>query len=446
MTHTARETRLLETAAALLKGSPADETEVVLAEGRSYLTRFSRNRIHQNVGAEDVSAIVRVVRGNRLGVATASSLEPDALEATLGSAVAIADASQPVDDWPGLPGPRPVPELDGWDSETAEAGAAARADVAARIVHASAKQKGEAAGAVRTEDETLCVANSHGTAVAASTTHAEVNTVATLDDGSGYAEGVSRRLADLDGDRIGRTAARKAKTSRKPAAVEPGRYDVVLEPAATAEWIDYLAYIAFSGKDADEGQSPLAGKLGARVTGEAVTLWDNSLDPRTLPMAFDFEGQPKRRIALITKGVAKAVATNHYRARRLGKRRSTGHALPASSRYECFPMHLAMKGGGASRKRLIEATERGLLITRFHYTNILDPMKTVLTGMTRDGVWLIEQGEVVGPVRNLRYTENVLEALGRLDGLSRALTLVRGPVLAPCVRVRDVQFSGATEF
>jgi predicted Zn-dependent protease len=273
-----------------------------------------------------------------------------------------------------------------------------------------------------------------------------VHTVVTRGDGSGYAEGLSTRLADVDGRAIGRRAARKAADSREPRPLPPGRYDVILEPPAVAEWLEYLSYIAFSGKNFDEGRSPLSGKLGEKVTGEQVTVWDNALSARTLPQAFDFEGMPKQRLAIIDRGVAKAVGTGYYRARRLGKRRSSGHALPASAAFECLPLHLFMKGGTSSAERLVRETQRGLLITRFHYTNILDPLKTVLTGMTRDGTFLVEGGEIVGPVRNLRYTENVLAAWGRIEGLSRRLMLVRGPAVVPAMRVQQVQFTGATEF
>jgi len=273
-----------------------------------------------------------------------------------------------------------------------------------------------------------------------------VRTVVTCGNGSGYAEGLSSRVSDIDARSIGRRAARKAADSRNPRAADPGRYDVILEPAATGEWLEFLSYIAFSGKNFQEGRSPLSGRLGQRVTGEAVTILDAARDPRTLPHAFDYEGMPAARLTLIQRGVAKAVGTNYYRARRLGKRRSTGHALPASTSYECLPLHLFMKGGESSLERMIRETKRGLLVTRFHYTNILDPMKTVLTGMTRDGTFLVENGEVVGPVRNLRYTENVLEALGRIDGASRHLALVKGPCVVPALRIGEVQFTGATEF
>ena len=442
-----REARLLEIGREAVRASPADETEILLSEGRDLLTRFSTNRIHQNVGVEEVWAAIRVVVGKRIGVATAGSLQPEALAGARDEALAIARAADPVDDWPGLPPPRPVQKVDGYDPATAETAAEARADMAGAIIAAAKARKAEAAGAVEVEESSLAVVSSAGVEVASSSTKAQAHTVMTCEDGSGYAEGISPRIGDLDGRAIGRRAAAKAAGSRKPRAVEPGRYDVVLEPAAVAEWLEYLSYIAFSGKNYEEGRSPLSGKLGQSVTGEAVTIWDNALDPRTIPMSFDFEGMPKERLTLISRGVAKAVATGHYRARRLKKRRSTGSALPSSTSYECLPLHLFMKGGESSAARLVKDTKRGLLVTRFHYTNILDPLKTVLTGMTRDGTFLVENGEVVGPVRNLRYTENVLEALGRIDGASRRLVLSRGgPCVVPTLRLRGVQFTGTTEF
>lgn len=446
MTPHDRQARLLDIAKATFDRSDADETEVLVSEGRSFLTRFSGNRIHQNVGTEEAGAIVRVVVGKRLGVATASGLEPDALDETIRAARDIAMASEVVDDWPGLPEPQPVPEVDAWDEATANTSPEARADMAGQIIAAAEAVGGQAAGAVETEDESLAIASTAGVAAAFSRTRAEIGTVVAAGDGEGYAEGVARRAGDLDAAAIGQRAAGKADAGRGPRALEPGRYDVVLEPAAIAEWLEYLAYVAFSGKDVDEGRSPLAGRLGEKVTGEQVTLWDDSLDDRTLPLPFDYEGTPKRRLTLIEAGVAKGVATNHYRAKRLGRPSSTGHALPASSSYECFPMHLFLGGGEETAEGLVAGTERGLLVTRFHYTNILDSMRTVLTGMTRDGTFLVENGRIAGPVKNLRYTENVLEALGRIDGMSKELTLVRGPVVVPTVRIRGVQFSGATEF
>ncbi len=441
-----REQRLLGFGRAIVEACPADETEILLADGREFLTRFAGNRIHQNVGTEEATAVVRVVVDRRVGVATADSLEHDALKAAHDAALAIAEASEPDPDWPGLPPPRTVKPAKAYHPATALATAGTRAKFAADVIAAAHEKDGEAAGIVQTGEGSLAVVNSRGVGVVASYTRAEANALVTSGDGSGWADGVAMRLSDLDARRIGKRAALTAEKSRNPQPLDPGAYDVVLEPSAAAEWVQYLAYVAFSGKDIDEGQSPLAGRLGETVTGKQVTLWDNARDRRTLPQPFDYEGQPARRLSLIKAGVAEGVATNHYRARRLGKRVSTGHALPASSPYECMPMHLFMKGGNATAKQLVGEMERGLLVTRFHYTNVLNPMQTVLTGMTRDGTFWVENGRIAHAVRNLRYTENILAALGRIDGMTKRLTRVPGPCVVPTVRVRGVQFSGATEF
>jgi len=446
MTPREREARLLEIGQSLVATSAADETELLMVDGREWLTRFSRNQIHQNVGTEEGGGLIRVVLGQRVGTATASRLAPEDLARAVESALAMARVTEPLADWPGLPRPRAVRPVEAYDEATAAETADGRTDRVAALVAEVARRRGEAAGALHLEDRTTAVVSSRGVAVAASHTRATMHAVVTCEDGSGYAEACGRSVGEIDAARIGRTAARMAAASRQPRALEPGRYDVVLEPAAVAEWVQMLAYLAFSGKLYDEGQSPLCGKMGTRVTGEAITIRDNPRDLRGLPEAFDFEGMPARRLTLLDRGVAKAVATNTYRARRMGKRQSTGHALPAASGGECAPMHLEMAGGRESRRQLLAGLERGLLVTRFHYTNILDPMKTVLTGMTRDGTFLVEHGRVVGPVRNLRYTENVLEALARADGIGRERVLVRGPCRVPAMRVRGVQFTGTTGF
>jgi len=442
----ARQERLLALGHRVVEASEADETEVVLTEGRVFLTRFARNRIHQNVGTAEASAVVRVVVDKRVGVAVTESLDPEALASARTSALEAAEASEPDPSWPGLPPPRPVRPVEAYDPATAGVGPDERAEFVTAVVAAARQRGGEAAGYIQTLEGARAVVSSRGVAVAESATQAEAVALVTCEDGSGWAEAAAMRFSDLDAGRLGRRAALVAEKSRRPRPIEPGVYDVVLEPSAVAEWIQYLAYVALSGKDFEEGRSPLAGRLGRPVTGTQVSIWDNPRDRRTLRQAFDFEGQPTRRLSLIRRGVAEGVGTNYYRARRLGRRVSTGHALPANSSMECLPTHLFMKGGRAGARELVAGLERGLLITRFHYTNVLDPMTVRLTGMTRDGTFLVERGRIVHPVRNLRYTEDVLEALGRIDGLARRLVLVPGPCVVPAVRIRGVHFTGTTEF
>ncbi len=442
-----REARLLEIGREVVRASPADETEIVLSEGRDLLTRFSTNHIHQNVGTEEVWAAIRVVLGKRVGVATAGSLRPEALTGARDEAMAIAKASDRVDDWPGLPPARPVKKVDGYDPATAETTAEARADLAGEIIAAAKARKAEAAGAVEVEESSLAAASSAGVAVASSYTKAQTHTVMTCEDGSGYAEGLSTRVSDLSGRVIGRRAAAKAADSRKPRAAEAGRYDVVLEPAAVAEWLEYLSYIAFSGKNYEEGRSPLSGKLGQCVTGEAVTIWDNALDPRTVPMAFDFEGMPKERLTLISRGVAKAVATGHYRARRLRKRRSTGSALPFFDELRvpaAAPLHEGRHIERRAAGQGHQARPPGHAVPLHEHPR---PPENDPDG--DDAGWDVpdrgRRGRRPGAEPAV-YRERA-GGPGPDRRRSRRLTLVRGgPCVVPTMRVRGVQFTGTTEF
>jgi predicted Zn-dependent protease len=223
---------------------------------------------------------------------------------------------------------------------------------------------------------------------------------------------------------------------------------VVLEPAATAELVGLLSYCGFGALAEQEGRSFLSGRLGERITGESVTIVDDATDPRTIALPFDFEGVPKRPVTLLERGVAVGVVHDTYTASR-AQTRSTGHALPAPNSYGPLATSLVMSPGDSSLDELIEGTQRGLLVTRFFYTNILDPRQTTFTGMTRDGLYLIEGGKVVGAAKNMRVTDSVLAALGRISAVSAGLEAHRatvGTVLAPAVRLDGLNFSSGTEF
>jgi predicted Zn-dependent protease len=179
-----------------------------------------------------------------------------------------------------------------------------------------------------------------------------------------------------------------------------------------------------------------------------VDLWDDGRDPRGLPLAFDFEGVPKQRVAFFERGVARGVVYDRQTAARAG-RASTGHALPAPNTAGPLPTNLFLGTGDASDADLLAGIERGIWVTRFWYVNVVHPTQTVLTGMTRDGTFLIERGEVTRPIRNLRFTTSVLDALASVERVGRDALLIQswlGGSLVPALRVGRVTFTGATEF
>ena len=432
----------------VLAASEAAETEIMLATGEDYLTRFANNQIHQNVGSRGATAVIRTVTDRRIGVAEAESLEADALRETLARAQEIAAVRPPLEDFHGLPTGGKVRPVVAYDAPTAACSPRDRADMVGALVAVAKRRKAEAAGLVATGAEELLVANSRGVRAWHRSTSARFQTVVTCGDGSGYAEDQSFALGNLDAKRVIRDGVGKAARSRKPHPIDGGEYDVVLEPAAVGSLLPLFSHIGFGAKAFQEGRSFMSGRLGQKVTGDGITIVDNVHHTKLRGMPFDFEGVPTRRVKLIDRGTAAGVVWDSYLAgREKGRRASTGHALPPThASYGAMPRGLVMAGGGDSLRGLIAGTERGLLVTRFHYVNVAERMKAVLTGMTRDGTFRIENGKVTHPVHNLRFTESVLEAFGRADGLTRMRRVIDGRLLCPAMRIRAFRFTGTTGF
>ncbi|HMA33953.1 MAG TPA: metallopeptidase TldD-related protein, partial [Chloroflexia bacterium] len=245
---------------------------------------------------------------------------------------------------------------------------------------------------------------------------------------------------------LGREAIDKAVRSQNPIDIAPGAYDVILEEYAMGEMLQYLSYIGMGALALQEGRSFM--RLGEQITGANITIYDDGADPRCLPMPFDFEGVPKQRVEIIQNGVAKAVVYDTYTAGRAPGKTSTGHGLPAPNTFGPLPLNLILAPGPTPKADLIRGVKRGLWVTRFHYVNIVHPLQTVLTGMTRDGTFLIEDGVITRPVKNLRFTQSVLAALSQAE-LANTLKLQKGflgGILVPAARIAGFNFSSATDF
>jgi predicted Zn-dependent protease len=200
-----------------------------------------------------------------------------------------------------------------------------------------------------------------------------------------------------------------------------------------------------------EGRSFMVGKIGEQIVDPRVSIWDDASDPRGLPLPFDFEGVPKQRVDLIENGVARGVVYDSYRAGKEEGKTSTGHALPAPNSFGPFPLNTFFGAGDATLEEMIASTERGLYITRFHYTRPVEPTKVVVTGMTRDGTFLIEDGKIACPVRNLRFTQSYLDALNHVDMIGKDHRLLSGMgglggTVQPALKLGSFAFTGVTEF
>ena len=296
------------------------------------------------------------------------------------------------------------------------------------------------------------IANSNGLFAYNRSTSAIINTTIIGNSGSGRAEMGARDVTRINYNKLAESAVKKAKLAQNPIKIEVGNYDVVLEELAVTELLLFLSYLGFNGLRYQEGRSPFSGKLGQKMMGENITIWDDGLDTSGCPFPFDFEGVPKQKLLLVENGVVKSVVYDHTTAKK-ENRESTGHSS-GSSLYGPIPLHLFMKGSNASVEDLIGSTKKGILVTRFWYTNIIDPMSLTITGMTRDGTFLIEDGKVTKPVMNLRFTQSILEALSKVKAFSTPILVASGenygaPFLfgskVPALKIEDWNFTGISE-
>jgi PmbA protein len=448
------ESQLRERIEHVLSLSRADQTEVVILTEDGQLTRFATSYIHQNVARQDLEVRVRVVLGKKIGLGSTNDLSDEALARALEAAMTAARYQQDNPDFLSLPEPLPIRQVQGLVEATMRCTPLSRAE-AARSICLPARERGlQASGAFATRTEEYAVGNSLGIFAYYPTTLADLRTVIMSDGGSGYAAACSLDVREIDAEEVGREAIDKALRSRNPAGVPPGEYTVILEEYAVGGLLAYLGYMGFGAQAFQEGQSFMSGHLGEKVAGGNVNIYDDGLEPTNLPMPFDFEGVPKQRVDLIRGGVVQGPVYDSYTAGKEEGRTSTGHALPQPSDMGPFAWNLAMAPGEATKQELLASTNKGLWVTRVHYVRPVHPLRTIVTGMTRDGTFLIEDGEIAGPVKNLRFTQSLLEALGQAQGISRETKLTRecfmenfiGGIRAPALKIGGFQFTSATEF
>ncbi len=436
--------RFKEITEIVLQRCQAEQTEVVYVAGEEALTRFANSYVHQNVARNNAQVSVRAVVGRRVGVASTNDLSPDSLARTAEQALAIARVQVEDPDFRSLPVPAPIQDVEPPRLEIVSPERRAR-DVGT-LCQLAKEQRLNASGSLSTEIGEIGVANSLGVRAYFPFSRAELTTVIMGADGSGYATAVANTIDELDIEALGREAVGKALRGSNPIELAPGEYEVVLEEYAVSSLLGYMAYLGFSALAFQEGRSFM--RLGERITGPEITIWDDGLDPDGLPMPFDFEGVPKQRVDLIVEGKAQAVVYDTYTAGREEGRSSTGHGLPAPNSFGPVPLNLFMSPGTAPREELGRSIQRGLWITRFHYVNPVHPLRAILTGMTRDGTFLIENGEITRAVKDLRFTQSVLEALSEVAAISKETRLVPsffGGNRVPALHLRRFNFTGVTE-
>jgi PmbA protein len=441
----------------VLKESKADQVEVSIFNYDQALTRFANNYIHQNVNESNTGVNVRSIFGKKIGSASTNSLDPQKIRDTVRWAETIARFQKDNPDFDSLPAvnSKVYKKIDAYVPEAARFTSVDRAEAVAQIITVAHRHSLNSFGSVSNGAGEIAIGNSLGTFAYAKNSDIFCNIVMSGENSSGYVQAGSRFLAKVNFKKAAEAAAQKALKSKDPVAIEPGKYVTIFEPLAVQDLLSYLCYYTFNGKMYEEGRSFLSGKLGTKVMDSKINLLDDPFNLKGFPAAFDFEGVPKQRVHLVRSGIAENVVYDTMTANRAHKK-TTGHALSAPNPFGPIPMHIILKGGDSSLEDMIKQTKKGILVTRFHYTNVIDPYKLIITGMTRDGTFLIENGKITQGLKNLRFTENVIEAFNRVAAIARKPELspfepgyggrmARG-VFAPALKIDDFTFTSATEF
>ena len=442
--------RALELVRRAVEVGGADELEATLFCSSQNLTRFANSYIHQNINKEEVAVTIRaVIDGGRIGLATTNDLSAEGMSRAVADAIQASRHIPPNPRYPGMPGPQEYPEVEGFVEATHRAEPRLRAAEVAKIIARADEHGFDASGAYSTSTTEIVLANSHGLAAYHIGTQAAVNTTILSETSAGFAAADDKDVREIDAEEVGRRAALKAFEGRNPGDLEPGAYDIVVEPHGVADLLRTISYMAFNGLAAAEGRSIASNRMGEKIFGSNVDIVDDAHDPAGRPMPFDFQGMPKRRVVLIDNGVLKNVVHDLESAKLAGVE-PTGHGLPAGSSFGSVPLNLFMAPGESSLEEMIASTKRGLFITHFHYINpFLNPLELVFTGMTRDGTFLIEDGKISRPVKNLRFTESMVRAFSNIAALSRETTLISdefSSIRIPAARFNDFHFTSATEF
>ena len=425
--------------------SKAQETDIYLSAQDLGLSRFAGGSIHQNVAHGNVVLSVRSVAGKRLGRATTNDVSEAGVQRMVEAAHRNALLMPEDPGFTGLPEPSEPARVDSWDEATALCSPETRAAIVRGVCLQGQEHGLNVSGACRTGVQEIAVVSSRGARAHHAGTFAGLIINTMSGTSAGWAKGGGWRLSDLDTEALGREAVSKAVDGREPVAIEPGRYPVVLDTYAVDDILEALSLYGMGAQAVQEGRSWMNDLLGQQAMSPNVTIWDDGSADHGWPVPFDAEGVPRRRVDIITEGVVNAPVHNSYTAGKEGTI-STGHQAyftggPIAS-------NLFMKEGDSSLQDLIGSTQRGLYITRFFYTRLAHNKGCVITGMTRDGTFMIEDGRITHPVKDLRFTQSYVEALAGVEHVGSESKLVLNEVgfatRVPALKLSSFNFPGVT--
>jgi PmbA protein len=446
--------RAREILAQALAASRADATEVTLHAAVSALTRFANNAIHQNVAEEQTVLSVRAIWQGRTARATTNRLDAEGISAAADRALELARLQAPDPDLLPLPEPQSYPSVARSIAATAALSPADRADFVRQMVAVADAAGMTTAGVMANSQTAFAMANSRGLEAFHQETSAEYSVTMLAANSSGWAKGNSPDIAALDPAAGARTACEKAQASADPVEWAPGKYTVILEPAAVLDLLGFLFW-DFGGLSVLDQRSCLTGRLGQQLFGKNIQVTDDVSHPLQSGAPFDGEGMPRLRVPLVEDGVVKNLVYARPTAARMQREqpaagaRPTGHGFPLPNEYGEAPLNIVVSGGDVSTQEMIASTPKGILVTRLWYIREVDPYRKILTGMTRDGTFRIENGRIAGGIRNFRFNQSVIEMLQNVELLGpavRASGEESFDMVVPALKVRDFHFTEVTKF
>jgi predicted Zn-dependent protease len=439
--------RIIDTVLRLAKTTGADETEVHVDETADSLTRFANNAIHQNVAERGLNVSIRTVVDSRTARATTNRVDEDSLRAAIDASLSLAH-SQPKD--PHLlpmPAKQRYRKVKRFMKDTAALTPEDRARAVRRACDLAIQNGQVAAGIFASGLQQSAMGNSRGLFAAYNEAHAEFSVTMQETPAASWAKANAASVRDFDPQELALRASQKAHMAVDARELAPGRYTVILEPAAVLDLVGFLFY-DFAATALQDKRSCLNKRMGKQLFGKNITIRDDAYHPLQLGAPFDGEGMPRQQILLVDRGVPKNLVYSRSSAKAAGKKPS-GHGFALPNEYGEAPMNLVFAGGDSSLEKMLASTGRGLLVTRLWYIREVDPYEKVMTGMTRDGLFLVENGKVTTAVRNFRFNQSILEMLRNVELLGPAVRATGEEafeMVVPVMKVREFHFSEVTKF
>lgn len=438
---------LVQTVIRLGKAAGAEETEVHLDETLDALTRFANNGIHQNVAEHELVVSVRTVLNGKTARVTTNKLDEDSLGAAVESSLSLGQSQPKTPHLLPMPGKQRYPGVRRFAKATAGLNAAERAHAVRKACDLAVKEGQVAAGIFVSGQMQSAVGNSRGLFAAYRQTRAEFSITMQQEGATSWAKGNAADVRDLDPQFLAQRASKKARMAVNPIELAPKSYTVILEPAAVLDLVGFLFY-DFSATAVEDKRSCLNDRMGKPLFGKNISVWDDAYHPDQLGAPFDGEGMPRQRVLLVDKGVPRNLVYSRATAKR-EKKKPTGHGFTLPNEYGEAPMNLVFSGGKSSIEEMITSTEHGLLVTRLWYIREVDPYEKVMTGMTRDGLFRVENGKVTTAARNFRFNQSILEMLRNVEMMSPAVRATGEEafeMVVPAMKIKGFQFTEVTKF